>query len=212
MTYTRSHAERELDILEATVPNAIITPFREEILALCEAFGKSGQSGGSAPFTAYAISQAVKKLCLHQSICPLTGDDSEWVDVSDISLTDVPKWQNSRRTGVFKYGDGRAIFIDAIVWQGEEEYDTFTGRVYIDEEDFALIGSDHYVKFPFEPKTFYVDVVRVPISKEEAESRNMYYIEDGNGDCYYTVVKDPNQLDEVFEYYDYHNINKKASS
>lgn len=60
MTNIQKFAKRELDILEATTPDAIITPFAKEILALCEAFGKSGQSGGSAPYTASAISQAVK--------------------------------------------------------------------------------------------------------------------------------------------------------
>ena len=44
MTNTQKFAKRELDILAATVPDAIVTPFAKEILALCEAFGNSGQS------------------------------------------------------------------------------------------------------------------------------------------------------------------------
>ena len=47
MTNTQKFAQQELDILAATVPDAIVTPFAKEILALCEAFGNSGQSGGS---------------------------------------------------------------------------------------------------------------------------------------------------------------------
>lgn len=84
MTNTYSFARQELDILETTVPDAIITPFAKEILALCEAFGKSGQSGGSAPMTASAISQAVKKLMLQEPICPITGVDKEWVNIRDV--------------------------------------------------------------------------------------------------------------------------------
>ncbi len=72
MTNTQNYAKRELDILAATVPDSIVTPFAKEILALCEAFGNSGQSGGSAPFTASAISHAVKKLLLHEPICDVT--------------------------------------------------------------------------------------------------------------------------------------------
>lgn len=53
----------------------IVTPFAKEILALCEAFGKSGQSGGSVPYTASAISQAVKKLLLREPICDVTGHE-----------------------------------------------------------------------------------------------------------------------------------------
>jgi hypothetical protein len=42
----------------------------------------------------------------------------------------------------------------------------------------------------------------VPITKDEAEKRELHYIEDGFGECYYTVLKDPKQLDKVFKYYD----------
>jgi hypothetical protein len=199
MTNTQNFAKQELDLLAATVPDAIVIPFAKEILALCEAFGKSGQSGGSAPFTASAIAQAVKKLCLEEPICPVTGNDEEWVNVSDMSDGET-LWQNGRCSALFKGSKG-CRYINAIVWKGEEDWDTFTGRVYIDEKDFELIGSIQRVKFPFTPKTFYIDVIRKPISKQEAEKRKMHYIEDGVGDCYYTVLKDQKQLDEVFEHY-----------
>jgi hypothetical protein len=89
------------------------------------------------------------------------------------------------------------------VWQGEESWDTFTGRVYIDDKEFELISTSQYVKsFPFKPKTFYIDVIRIPITKKEAEERGMHYIEDGFKECYYTILKDPTQLTPVFEYYD----------
>ena len=199
MTNTQQFAIQELDILEATVPDAIVTPFRNEILALCEAFGKSGQSGGSAPMTATAISQAVKSLLLQEPICDVTGHDSEW---NKLDYDNEISYQNNRCSAVFKKADGKSYYLEAIIWKGEEKYDTFTGAVYIDDKDFELIRSRQYVRFPFKPKSFYIDVIRVPISKEEAESRNMHYIEDGNNECYYTVLKDPNQLDIVFKYYD----------
>ena len=75
---TQSHAERELDILEKNVPDAIINPFRKELIAICKKFGKSGQSGGSAPYVASALSQAVEHLCMQQTICPIMGTDDEW--------------------------------------------------------------------------------------------------------------------------------------
>ena len=78
MTNTQSFAKQELDILAATTPDAIVTPFAKEILALCEAFGKSGQSGGSAPFTATVLSHAIKSLCLQEPISDVTGHESEW--------------------------------------------------------------------------------------------------------------------------------------
>ena len=80
MTNSESHAKRELEILAKTSPDALIIPFTNEILALCEAFGKSGQSGGSAPYTASAISGAIKKLMMFETITPLTGENEEWVN------------------------------------------------------------------------------------------------------------------------------------
>lgn len=180
MTNTYMFAQQELDILATTVPNAIVTPFAKEILALCEAFGNSGQSGGSAPYTASAISQAVKKLLLQKPICDVTGHENEWVDVSEACGGNVT-YQNSRCSALFKDG------------------------VESDDKNFELIRSGQFVRFPFKPKTFYIDVVRVPISKEEAEKRELHYIEDGFNECYYTILKDPKQLDEVFEYYDRRN-------
>lgn len=105
MTNTQKFAEREFDILTATHPDPqdrpILEEFREEILALCEKFGQSGQSGGSAPFTASAISQAVKKLCLQQPIAPITGEPQEWHEVSD------GVFQNSRCSALFRDLNGK---------------------------------------------------------------------------------------------------------
>lgn len=201
MTNTQSFAKQELNILKATTPDAVITPFTKEILALCEAFGKSGQSGGSAPYTANAISQAIKKLCLQEPICDVTGHEKEWVDISEWSMGKTI-WQNSRCSGLFKYSNGKCSYNDAIVWKGKEDWDTFTGRVYIDDKHFELIGSGQYAKFPFKPKTFYIDVIRVPINEEEAEKRKLHYIKDSFNKCYYTILKNPNQLNKVFKYYD----------
>lgn len=209
MTNTQKFAKQELDILAATVPDAIVTPFAKEILALCEAFGKSGQSGGSAPCTASAIAQAVKKLCLQEPICDVTGHESEWGETLGSGKSkDITCKQNSRcsalflETTHFSGGDvSRAYYLDAIVWKGSEDWDRFTGSVYYDDRNFELISSRQYVKFPFKPKTFYIDVVRVPIAKSEAESRGLYYTEENNGDCYYTVIKDVKQLEPVFKYY-----------
>jgi hypothetical protein len=201
MTNTQSFAKQELDVLAATVPDAIVTPFANEILALCEAFGNSGQGGGSAPYTASAISQAVKKLLLQNPICPVTGIDEEWGDITDMNGGN-PMWQNRRCGGLFKYPDGKCSYVDAIFWKGEEDWDTFTGRVYIDNKDFELIGSSQYVKFPFTPKTFYIDVVRIPIEKEEAERRGMHFIEGDKNECYYSILKNAKQLERVFKYYD----------
>lgn len=188
MTNTQRYAQRELEILvkSATDPNnrPIIEPFIPEILALCEKFGKSGQSGGSAPFTAAALSQAIKKLCLQESICPITGLPEEWVNVRHLGVGGGPEFQNTRCSALFKNGtDGRAWYLDAIVWKGNKT-GNFTGSVWVNGE---RISSHQYVKkFPFTPKTFYIDVIDKEVSKD-------------NWDHY---LKEPKQLMSVFRYYD----------
>ena len=112
MSKTKSYAERELNILLETTPTAIIRHFVPEIIALCEAFGNSGQSGGSAPLVAQALSQAVKKLCLQQPIAPLTGEESEWSEAFSTEGT----LQNNRLSSVFKE-NGKAYYLDAITWK-----------------------------------------------------------------------------------------------
>jgi hypothetical protein len=70
-------AVREFAILRRTTEDAIILPFEKEILALVDKFNNSGQSGGSAPYTAAALSQAVKNLCLQNPICDITGNTED---------------------------------------------------------------------------------------------------------------------------------------
>ena len=106
-SYTATHAERELEILLKTVKDPIIAPFKEELIALCDRFGKSGQSGGSAPFTAAALAHAIKALCMQNPICDITGIDEEWNDVSEMNGGKV-LYQNNRCSAVFKEGGGEA--------------------------------------------------------------------------------------------------------
>jgi hypothetical protein len=157
---TWSHAKTELDILVKSFKeksdSPLVEPFIPEMLALIDKFGKSGQSGGSAPYVGAAICNTLKVLMQHKPICPITGMDEEWVDVSEYN-DGKPLFQNKRCSAIFKGGkNGRAYYLDAIVWQAEKD-NTFTGMA-IDEEN-KKVYSRQFIKFPFEPKTFYVHVI-----------------------------------------------------
>jgi hypothetical protein len=194
MTKVKSHAKRELELLKKTTPDAIILEFEDEIIALCEAFGESGQSGGSAPYTARAISQAVETLMMFETIAPLTGEDHEWNDISEFNDGEV-MYQNNRDSRVFKDSkDGRAYFIDAIVFDGDIG-GRFTGNGILSRW-FEMVGSAQYIReFPFKPKTFYVDVIDQRW-KDKSETQP-----DPDGDWWTHTIKDERQLDEVFQYY-----------
>ena len=201
MTNTQKRAAIEFSTLEKISPDAVLLEFKEPILALCEAFGNSGQSGGSALYVASVIASAVKKLLLQEPIAPVTGEEEEWMDVSQYSNGET--WfQNTRCSALFKVGvDGDPHYIHAIVWKGPEEHDTFTGRVYTPDMS-ELISSSQYIReFPFEPEIFYVDVIYLPISKGEAEERGLHYIEHSDGSCTISVIKDMSQLEEALKYY-----------
>ena len=217
MTNTARHAQRELEILSqnALEPDnrPIIEEFKDEIIALCEKFGNSGQSGGSAPYTASAISMAIKKLLLFETISPITGEDDEWVDVS--SNNDGKEWyQNKRESGIFKDSkDGRAYYIDAVIKQ-EENGSRWNGQFL--DKDFNTIGSKHYIKsFPFEPKSFYIDVIEEILPEdweqepfiEHASTYSQKEFEETGVKNWKKhksryIIKDQKQLDEAFEYYD----------
>lgn len=194
---TKSKAEYEFDLLEKRYPGSgndrpIVLDYRDEILALIRKFNESGQSGGSAPYTASVLSEAVKHLCLQEPLGGLTGEDWEWNDVSEM-MGGHPTFQNNRLSSVFKDGlESIPYYLEAIIWQGPEEYDTFTGTV-------EGVQSSAYIKsFPFYPKRFYVDCVKSAPTKEEFDARWDY----ANEDAYVYCIKDPKQLEKVKEYYD----------
>lgn len=193
MTNTQSFAKQELNILAKTVPDAVITPFSKEIFMLCEAFGRSGESGNSAHFVATEISQSIKKLLLQEPICPIMGTDEEWVQVKDISENDDMMYQNKRCSRLFKAKNGKCWYLDAIVKKVARSGYCWSGSFWLTKEDYLkrdeskIIGSSHYVKsFPFTPKTFYIDVVEEKVAKDDWE---MYLL-------------DPKQLEKVWKYYD----------
>ena len=208
MTNTQSFAKSEFDILHKICemnsdPDEmpVVLEFESEMLAICEAFGKSGQSGGSAPYTAGAICSTLKKLLMHQPIAPVMGTDDEWVECTK------GLWQNMRCSALFK-NDKQCWYLDAIIWRGDTEgesgntWDTFTGTV-------AGITSRQCVKsFPFTPKSFYID-----LHSEMYDETNILHLEHkvdvvscGPGDRIY-FIKFPEQLEKVFEYYNrYENL------
>jgi len=201
MTNTYKHAEKEFEILEKTVEDAIIAPFKDEILALVEKFGQSGQSGGSAPFTAGSISKAVKELCLQNPICPITGIDEEWNDCSDMG-GDTPKsrsmYQNNRASAIFKDGkDGRPYYLDAIIFQGQNG-SAFTSNS-VDMSDGRTIGSSQFIRLPFKPKSFYIDVIETEWHKNKETGE---LTKEEGGGWWTSIIKDEDQLKEVAEYYD----------
>ena len=147
---------------------------------LLEVFGKQGHSGFSAQHTANIF----RKLVKGDVLVPIKKDDKDWVFLGD------NKYQHKRLSSLFKDEKG-VYYLNAIVWQGEDKYDTFTGTV-------EGVESRQYVNFPFMPKTFYINVYKdFNIDKRSGKD----YVKDKKGKIYAYKIKNRKQLKEVFKYY-----------
>lgn len=149
-----NHAKRELKVLGYDLDNMeldITKPAKNEepnewivrdILELIRTFAQQGHSGHSA---SYCIGMFTK-LANWEPLAPLTGDDTEWVDVSDHGDADGGVlYQNNRCSHVFKDNNG-AYDID--------------GKIFVEPDGSAYTSKDSRVPvtFPYTPKTEYVDV------------------------------------------------------
>ena len=84
----------------------------ENIIELLETFANQGHSGFSAN---YALN-LFEKLARHEPLTPLTGDDSEWEDLSKFGSPE-PAFQNKRFSEVFKRQDGSAYWIHGKIFR-----------------------------------------------------------------------------------------------
>jgi hypothetical protein len=149
----------------------------KSVMELIEVFSNQGHSGMSAGI----VSSIFNKLADFKPLGPLTGRDEEWSEAWDDVL------QNKRCSGVFKHKDGRCTYNYDIIKRCPNGA-TWSGPLYLTRED--AINNVNQIKaeikeFPFTPKTFYIDVIEEEIAKDD----------------WIMWVKDPNQLDAVWEYY-----------
>ena len=130
------------------------------VLQLLDVFGDEGHSGTSAPYTINLF----RKLASFNIISPLTGEDSEWNDVSEYGGT--PKYQNKRLSSVFKDATGRAYNIEGRVFW---EWAVYDGEVY--KSYFTGTGSAVDITFPYSPPEK-PEYVFVPTEQFPNESLN----------------------------------------
>lgn len=100
---------------------------------LLRVFSAQGHSGFSAPFLVHLFG----KLAAYEPLSPITGADSEWVEVVDGQM-----WQNRRCSHVFKDStDGPAYDAQAVVFE--------------DPNGARFIGfqSRQFITFPYAPRS-----------------------------------------------------------
>lgn len=145
----------------------------EAVMRMIKVFSDEGHSGFSAGQTINIF----KRVANYECLTPLTGKDDEWVDVAQYGNGN-PVFQNNRVSSVFKDENGRAYYLNGIIWKTQK------GTTWSGEADG--INSRQYIKeFPFTPKTFYIDVIENEVSKDNWEFH----------------IVDMKQLEPVKEYY-----------
>ena len=137
-----SYAEQELDRIGMTDDGDMNGIMRKHLLHMVKEFADEGHSGFSA---SYAL-QCLKRLLNFKPLSPLTGEDEEWSEVTQIS--GYPHFQNKRCGSVFKNGkDGEAYDIDGIVfweWITDKETGEQFKSYYTNNESRVP------VEFPYE--------------------------------------------------------------
>lgn len=134
------HAERELKAIKLLDSNDADNELLcRSILGMIQEFSKYGHSGSSAPYTI----RLIEKLLNFEPLCPLTGNDDEWNDMS--SYDGKILFQNNRCSHIFKDKDGA--------------YD-IEGKIFRDKSGLCYTNKDSrvYITFPYTPKREYVDV------------------------------------------------------
>lgn len=202
-----NYARNEFDVLRKEHPDDLLLPFEDHIVALCSAFYKSGQSGFSFSVVAPAIAEVVGKLLLRQPLTELYDNGDEWIYAPEMQERDKSVYFHKRCTGLFKEvkhyvgGDeSEFYYVDAIVWVTDED-DAYSGFVYYDNISFRQIHSAQKVSMPFTPKTFYVEVINIPVQESWAKEKGISYKKNDDGSCYYTILNEPGILREVQEYF-----------
>jgi hypothetical protein len=138
MSALMEHAKSELAILRGpdAEPDEMQDDIEKNVLDIVQIFADAGHSGSSGAYTLGIL----KRVLDFQPITPLTGDDSEWLEVG----TGV--FQNKRCGRVFRGKDGKAYDIEGKVFRNADG-SCFTSR-----------DSRVYITFPYRPTTEFVDV------------------------------------------------------
>ena len=125
------HAKRELELIEKHCSEDELEmqkKMHKDVLEVLETLSNQGHSG----FSAHYIINMVKDLWLCKPLLPLTGNDDEWISVSD------DYFQSNRDSSVFKNKEtGKAYWLDGYAYC-EPNKDSY----------FTCIESRKYITFP----------------------------------------------------------------
>jgi hypothetical protein len=152
------YAKSELDLIGMTEngEDDMNSMMRKHLIHMVEQFADEGHSGFSAN---YAITMLTRLLAF-KPLSDLTGEDSEWTNVSDRGGPDNgPLWQNKRCSSIFKDNEGVWDIDGKVFWEWYTDEEGNKSKSYYTCRDSRV------------PVTFPYSVPREPIY-EFRESSN----------------------------------------
>ena len=161
MSNLLKHAERELSLIGYDGKDEYNNMAKAAIMELLATFANQRHSGFSASY----VTDIFNKLARFETLSPLTGENNEWNDVTEMSGDRKTLFQNNRNSAVFKDDTG-CYYINACLWVEDN------GNTYANKKSRGYIKS-----FPFTPKTFYVKVDKDNniLDTEEYNKAKEYY-------------------------------------
>lgn len=137
-----NHAIHELKLIgmDPNVENDMNADMANSIIELIKVFSQQGHTGSSAPYCASMF----EKLARFETLSPLTGDDDEWVTVTDNDGGTL--YQNNRASNVFKNVDRKTGSVYAY------QYDYY---IYVDHDGCShirgLASRNEIAEWPYTP-------------------------------------------------------------
>jgi hypothetical protein len=165
--------------LELKLANLLEEEESKLILDLIKLFSESSLDPKRSAF----VSDLFWKLANGKNLTPVEQNEEEWLDRDGIRL-------NKRNSDLIKYPDGKIEYTKALVFQ-DRRGNTWTGSCWLNKDDCEsgdntkkINSSQEVIKFPFMPKSFYIDVIEFEINDE-----------------IHTLIKDINQLKAAISHY-----------
>lgn len=141
MSNLTEFAKQELDLIGMNDGDPMNAAMRNHILHMVKEFGDEGHSGFSA---SYAV-DLLSRLLRYKPLSPLTGNDDEWMDVSDCGgRKDGPLWQNTRHHSIFKDNEGAYDIDGKVFWEWWKHDDGTVSKMY-----YSNFNSCIPVTFPY---------------------------------------------------------------
>lgn len=128
----------------------------EHVMLLLDVFHNGGHSGSSAP---YALN-LFKNLAMFNPLTPLTGEDYEWVNVSDVVGEEL--YQNKRDSEIFKENGQAYTICGKVFWNWyQSDGDNEPSKTYYTSRDSRVNITFPYTK-PESPEYIFVPTTEFP--------------------------------------------------